>query len=71
MIKVKMKDGSVKIKAKGNKGFVVREIAFAVAGCINEICDGPGDFEKTKDKVIDLINKIHLSDDEESFEIGE
>ena len=71
MIKVNMKDGKVKIKAKGPRGFVVREIVFAAAGCINEICNDPEDFEKIKGDVIDLLGKFHLSADRKSFEIGE
>lgn len=68
MINVKIKNGNVKIKAEGNKEFVINEIAFAAAGCINEIRKDKDDFDSIKKAVINELSKFNLSADGNNFE---
>lgn len=69
MINVKIKNGKVKIKANGYREFVICEIAFAAAGCINEICKDQNDFDSMVKEVINELSKFNLSADGNNFEI--
>lgn len=70
MIKVIIKRKKCKIKAAGEEFMTVREIAFGMACCINELSYGKADFERMKQDVINELIKIKLSEDGESFDFG-
>lgn len=68
MIKVIIKGKKVKIKAAGEEFMTVREIAFGMAGCINELAYSKADFERIKQDVINELTKITLTERGEAFE---
>lgn len=70
MIKLKMKRGNVKAKAKGDEMFFAVEMAFGAACCINEIAKTAADFERIKRDVIRRLENITFPDvypDEEEY----
>ena len=70
MIKARIKGKKAKIKASGEEFMTVREIAFGMACCINELSYGKADFERIKADVIGELTKITLTDSGEAFDFG-
>lgn len=68
MIKVIIKGKKAKIKASGEEFMTVREIAFGMACCINELAYGKADFERIKQDVICELTKITLTESGEAFD---
>ncbi|MBQ3124996.1 MAG: hypothetical protein IJC09_06220 [Clostridia bacterium] len=70
MIKVIIKGKKAKTKASGEEFMTVREIAFGMACCINEMSYGKADFERIKADVIRELTKITLTEDGKAFDFG-
>lgn len=69
MIKVRIEEGKkVKVKVAGVEGDIVREIAFGMACCINEMSYGKADFDRIKQDVIRELTMITLTENGEAFD---
>lgn len=64
------KEKKVKVKVAGIESDIVREIAFGMACCVNELSYGKADFERIKQDVINELTKITLTEDGEAFDFG-
>lgn len=69
MIKIRIEEGKkVKVKVAGVESDIVREIAFGMACCINEMSYGKADFDRIKQDVIRELTMITLTENCEAFD---